>query len=64
MSGAEVQPSLPTDTLLHCLLVVARLHDRPLTVAAATAGLPLEKQRLTPPCSNVPRGARTSPASW
>ena len=36
------------DSLLDCLLRVARLHDRPLTAAAATAGLPLERQRLTP----------------
>ena len=48
MTGAQAQPSPPTDTLLHCLLLVARLHDRPLTAAAATAGLPLERQRLTP----------------
>lgn len=48
MTGAQAQPTQPTDTLLHCLLIVARLHDRPLTVAAATAGLPLEAQRLTP----------------
>ena len=36
------------DSLLDCLLRVARLHDRPITAAAATAGLPLEQQRLTP----------------
>ena len=41
MTGAQ-------DPLLDCLLRVARLHDRPLTAAAATAGLPLEQQRLTP----------------
>lgn len=48
MTGVQAQPTPSTDALLHCLLLVARLHDRPLTVAAATAGLPLEAQRLTP----------------
>lgn len=41
-------PPPMTDSLLHSLLIVARLHDRPLTAEAATAGLPLERQRLTP----------------
>jgi len=39
---------LPEDSLLASLLAVARLHDRSLTTAAATAGLPLEQGRLTP----------------
>ncbi len=47
MSGVEASPT-SQDSLLQCLLHVARLHDRPITVAAATAGLPLEQQRLTP----------------
>ncbi len=47
MSGTP-DPSASQDTLLHCLIHIARLHDRPITVAAATAGMPLERQHLTP----------------
>lgn len=36
------------DTLLDCLLVVARAHGRALTPDAVLAGLPLERGRLTP----------------
>lgn len=45
---AQNPATLPEDSLLQCLLLVAGLHDRPLTATAATAGLPLERQRLTP----------------
>lgn len=45
---AQNQAAPPDDSLLQCLLLVAHLHDRPLTATAATAGLPLERQRLSP----------------
>lgn len=47
--SAESTKAMPIkDSLLGCLLIVARLHDRPITEEAATAGLPLEDNRLTP----------------
>lgn len=36
------------NSLLECLLIVARIHGRPINSTSATAGLPLEKGFLTP----------------
>lgn len=43
MSDSELR-----DPLAVCLAAVARLHGRPVTAEAFTAGLPLEEGRLTP----------------
>lgn len=37
-----------SDSLLECLLIVARLHGRPLNPLSATGGLPLVDGKLTP----------------
>ncbi len=50
-AGAWERPpsaSRHTDALLECLRVVARHYERPCTLDALVAGLPLEDQRLTP----------------
>lgn len=41
-------PKAADDELLACLLIVARLHGQTLTAEAVMAGLPAERQRLTP----------------
>ena len=41
------------DPLLDCLVELSRLHGRPATRAALTAGLPLEKGSLTPDRKSV-----------
>lgn len=41
-------PRAADDELLACLLIVARLHGQTLTAEAVMAGLPAERQRLTP----------------
>lgn len=46
---------LRVDPLLDCLAEIARLHGRPVSRAALTAGLPLRSQGLTP--SLFPRAA-------
>jgi len=46
-SAQSSDPHCP-DALLECLLVVARAHDCAITRDAATAGLPLPDDRLTP----------------
>lgn len=43
------------DPLLHCLVVLSRLLERPISADALRAGLPLENDRLTPEL--VPRAA-------
>ena len=36
------------DSLLECLAILTRLHERPVSTEALAAGLPLENHRLTP----------------
>jgi ATP-binding cassette subfamily C protein LapB len=42
------EDQLHTDPLLDCLVELTRIHGRPSTRAALSAGLPLQKQGLTP----------------
>jgi len=48
--GWQLSPAacVADDPLLGCLLIVARMHNKPASADALTAGLPLVEHRLTP----------------